>query len=68
MNCQIIGFDCPVEDLCSHCKGTGEEQPPEMCSHCDRCFDEEIGWSTGIESGTASQERARKEHTSDRPD
>lgn len=59
-NCCIIGFVCIPFHLCMNCKGDGEERPKDLCCHCDRCFDEEIGWSTGIESGTLSQEKARE--------
>lgn len=59
-NCCVIGFICNVNHFCSHCGGDGEERPKELCQHCDRCFDEEIGWSTGIEPGTLSQVKARE--------
>jgi hypothetical protein len=58
-NCQIIGFRCDPADLCGHCRGTGAEPRAELCQHCDLCFDEAIGWSTGIEPGSPSQEKAR---------
>ena len=64
MNCQIIGFHCNPSDLCTNCKGTGDEpltdDGSDPCSHCDRCFDEVIGWSTGIEPGSGSSTRARE--------
>ncbi len=58
MKCQVIGFDCPAEDLCPHCKGTGNEPREELCQNCDECFDERLGWSTGIRQGSASQRAA----------
>ncbi len=58
-NCQVVGFDCLKEDLCPTCKGTGQHPNPEMCCACDDCFDEVIGWSTGIKQGSRGQEAAR---------
>lgn len=60
--CQIMDFDCSECDLCVHCKGTGEEQPIELCANCDHCFDDVLGWSTGIEPVTLSQLGARMFH------
>lgn len=59
-NCRVIGFVCADADLCVRCRGTGAEPREELCQSCDRCFDEEIGWSTGIEPGTPSQQLARE--------
>ncbi len=50
--CAVLGFDCPAEDLCPHCRGTGEEPVLELCCYCQECFDEVIGWSTGIRPGS----------------
>lgn len=57
--CQVLGFDCDPKDLCTACLGSGNE-PGDSCCHCDRCFDAEIGWSTGIEPGTPSVKGARE--------
>lgn len=63
-SCQVIGFDCPEADLCSRCKGAGSEpltaDGSDPCCSCGRCFDEVLGWSTGIEPGSPSVERARQ--------
>jgi hypothetical protein len=59
--CQVNGFDCPQGDLCTVCKGSGDDPQTELCTHCDHCFDELLGWSTGIEPGTASAESVRRE-------
>lgn len=60
----IIGFDCPPADLCQNCKGSGDEpirpDGANLCMTCDRCFDEVIGWSTGVEPGSESQAEARE--------
>lgn len=63
-DCQVIGFDCPAADLCTRCGGTGAEPLTEAgsdpCCHCDHCFDEEAGWSTGVEPGTPSVDAVRR--------
>lgn len=63
MSCAIIGFDCPEADLCKNCRGSGYEpvvDGVDLCCCCDNCFDEVIGWSTGIEPGTPTQIVARQ--------
>lgn len=62
-NCQVLGFVCSEYDLCSRCDGTGNEPTKDgrdPCCSCEQCFDEEIGWSTGIEPGSSSQLAARE--------
>jgi hypothetical protein len=57
--CQVLNFPIPDADLCTRCGGTGNEPQEELCCHCGRCFDDVVGWSTGIEPGTESQRQAR---------
>lgn len=58
--CQVIGFDCPDADLCKNCNGTGTEPVgTDLLGSCDRCFDDEVGWSTGVEPGTESARTVR---------
>ena len=63
-NCQVIGIDCPEEDLCERCRGTGTEpirdDGTDLCCGCDACFDDVIGWCTGIRLGSVTMERARR--------
>lgn len=59
-NCQVLGFMADPRDLCTHCGGDGEERPVECCAACPQCFDDEIGWSTGIDPGTLSLAGARR--------
>lgn len=62
--CQVLGFDCQECDLCMRCRGNGNEpllpDGTDLCQNCDHCFDEVVGWSTGIESGSPSAEKARQ--------
>lgn len=58
--CQVIGFSCLVSDLCTRCKGTGNDPEEELCMNCDHCFDEVLGWSTGIEPRSPRQSIARE--------
>jgi hypothetical protein len=63
-NCQVIGFVCPSADLCTNCHGTGnepvKEEGTDLCASCDHCFDEQSGWSTGVEPNTDSTIAVRK--------
>lgn len=54
-NCQVVGLTVPEADLCTSCKGTGVDPYEDLCSHCEHCWDEVLGWNTGIEPGSPSQ-------------
>lgn len=58
-NCQVTGFLCFPEDLCKDCGGDGQQRPQKLFMTCERCFDEMLGFSTGIEPGTRSHQAAR---------
>jgi hypothetical protein len=62
-NCQILGFVCDEKDVCSRCGGTGDEpltaKGSDPCMNCSFCFDEEMGWSTGVNPKSLSLVRVK---------